>query len=131
MNIHFLLCSSVLAYVAYVWALLKIRRINMAFIIWTIISIVFVYIGITTRKSNIPVNLFSFGDAPKVKDIKGYNKAVSNLWLVFTLLFEMIGISLPFIKQNSPLVILIVLGVVFLVIGMMVTYTKIERKYKV
>lgn len=43
----------------------------MAFIIWTIISIVFVYIGITTRKSNIPVNLFSFGDAPKVKDIKG------------------------------------------------------------
>ena len=103
----------------------------MAFIIWTIISIVFVYIGITTRKSNIPVNLFSFGDAPKVKDIKGYNKAVSNLWLVFTLLFEMIGISLLFIKQNSPFVVLIVLGVVFLVIGMMVAYIKIESKYRV
>lgn len=103
----------------------------MAFIIWTIISIVFVYIGITTRKSNIPVNLFTFGDVPKVNDIKGYNKEVSNLWLVFTILFEMIGISLLFIKQNSPLVILIVLGVVFLVIGMMVTYTKIESKYRV
>lgn len=131
MSIHFLLCSSVLVYVTYCWVLLKIRRINIAFIIWTIISIVFVYIGITTRKSNIPVNLFSFGDAPKAKDINGYNKAVSNLWLVFTLLFEMIGISLLFIKQNSPLVILIVLGVVFLVIGMMVTYTKIESKYRV
>ena len=103
----------------------------MGFIIWTIISIVFVYIGITTRKSNKPVNLFTFSDVPKVNDVKGYNRAVSNLWLVFTVLFEMIGISLLFIKQNSPFVILIVLGVVFLVIGMMIVYTKIESKYMV
>ena len=101
------------------------------FIIWTLITLIFVYIGITTRKSNMPVNLFTFGDVPKVNDIKGYNKAVSNLWLVFAILFEVVGVSLLFIKQNSPLVILIVLGVVFLVIGMMVTYTKIESKYKV
>lgn len=103
----------------------------MGFILWTLITLIFVYIGITTRKSNIPVNLFTFGDAPKVNDIKRYNKAVSNLWLVFTLLFEMIGISLLFIKQNSPFVVLIVLGVVFLVIGMMVAYIKIESKYRV
>ena len=101
------------------------------FIVWTLITLVFVYIGITIRNSNIPVNLFTFGDIPKVNDIKGYNKAVSNLWLVFAILFELIGISLLFVKQNSPLVILIVLGVVLLVIGMMVTYTKIESKYKV
>ena len=103
----------------------------MGFILWTLITLVFVYIGITTRKSNIPVNLFTFGDVPKVNDIKRYNKAGSNLWLVFTLLFEMIGISLLFIKQNSPFVVLIVLGVVFLVIGMMVAYIKIESKYRV
>lgn len=103
----------------------------MGFILWTIISIVFVYIGITTRRSNIPVNLFTFSDVPKVNDVKGYNRAVSNLWLVFTVLFEMIGISLLFIKQNSPFVVLIVLGVVFLVIGMMVAYIKIESKYRV
>lgn len=103
----------------------------MAFIIWTIISIVFEYIGITTRRSSIPVNLFTFSDVPKVNDVKGYNRAVSNLWLVFTVLFEMIGISLLFIKQNSPFVVLIVLGVVFLVIGMMVAYIKIESKYRV
>lgn len=131
MNIHFLLCSSVLVYVTYCWVLLKIRRISMGFFIWTLITLIFVYISITIRKSNIPVNLFTFGDAPKVNDIKRYNKAVSNLWLVFTILFEMIGISLLFIKQNSPLVILIVLGVVFLVIGMMVMHTKIESKYRV
>lgn len=103
----------------------------MGFILWTIISIVFVYIGITTRRSSIPVNLFTFGDVPKVNDVKGYNRAVSNLWLVFTVLFEMIGISLLFIKQNSPFVVLIVLGVMFLVIGMMVAYIKIESKYRV
>ena len=103
----------------------------MGFIIWTIISIFFVYIGITTRRSSIPVNLFTFSDVPKVNDVKGYNRAVSNLWLVFTVLFEMIGISLMFIKQNSPFVVLIVLGVVFLVIGMMIVYTKIESKYMV
>ncbi len=101
------------------------------FIVWTLITLVFVYIGITIRNSNILVNLFTFGDIPKVNDIKGYNKAVSNLWLVFTVLFEVVGVSLLFVKQNSPLVILIVLGVVLLVIGMMVTYTKIESKYKV
>lgn len=103
----------------------------MGFILWTIISIVFVYIGITTRKSNKPVNLFTFSDVSKVNDVKGYNRAVSNLWLVFTVLFEMIGISLLFIKQNLPFVVLIVLGVVFLVIGMMVAYIKIESKYRV
>lgn len=103
----------------------------MGFFIWTLITLIFAYIGITIRKSNIPVNLFTFGDAPKVNDIKRYNKAVSNLWLVFTILFEMIGISLLFIKQNSPFIILIVLGVVFLVIGMMVMHTKIESKYRV
>lgn len=103
----------------------------MGFILWTIISIVFVYIGITTRRSSIPVNLFTFSDVPKVNDVKGYNRAVSNLWLVFTVLFEMIGISLLFIKQNSPFVVLIVLGVVFLVIGMKVAYIKIESKYRV
>ncbi|MCI7156799.1 MAG: hypothetical protein MSC52_04355 [Solobacterium sp.] len=103
----------------------------MGFFIWTLITLIFVYISITIRKSNIPVNLFTFGDAPKVNDIKRYNKAVSNLWLVFTILFEMIGISLLFIKQNSPFIILIVLGVVFLVIGMMVMHTKIESKYRV
>ena len=101
------------------------------FIVWTLITLVFVYIGITIRNSNILVNLFTFGDIPKVNDIKGYNKAVSNLWLVFTVLFEVVGVSLLFVKQNSPFVILIVLGVVLLVIGMMVTYTKIESKYKV
>lgn len=103
----------------------------MGFFIWTLITLIFVYISITIRKSDIPVNLFTFGDAPKVNDIKRYNKAVSNLWLVFTILFEMIGISLLFIKQNSPFIILIVLGVVFLVIGMMVMHTKIESKYRV
>ena len=103
----------------------------MGFFLWTLITLIFVYIGIITRKSNAPVNLFTFGDVPKVNDIKGYNKAVSNLWLVFTVLFEVVGVSLLFVKQNSPFVILIVLGVVLLVIGMMVTYTKIESKYKV
>ena len=103
----------------------------MGFIIWTIISIVFVYIGITTRRSSIPVNLFTFSDVPKVNDVKGYNRAVSNLWLVFTVLFEMIGISLLFIKQNSPFVVLIVLGVVLVVFGMKVAYIKFESKYRV
>lgn len=103
----------------------------MGFILWTLITLISVYIGITTRKSNMPVNLFTFCDVPKVNDVKRYNRAVSNLWLVFTVLFEMIGISLLFIKQNSPFVVLIVLGVVFLVIGMMVAYIKIESKYRV
>lgn len=39
------------------------------------------------------------------------------------------GIPFLFLKQNSPVVFLIVFGVIALVIGMMIAYLRIEEKY--
>ena len=101
-----------------------------AFVIWSIVAVIFLMIGVSTWKSKEAVGFFTFVNPPQVKDTKQYNHAVAKLWFTATLILEIMGVSLLWIKQNSPLIILIVLGVVILVIAMMIVYTKIEAKYK-
>ena len=101
-----------------------------AFIIWTIVSIIFLVIGIICRKSKDPVGFFTFTEPPLVEDVKSYNNAVSILWFVVAGVLEIIGVPILFLEQNSPIFILIMLMVVILMIAMMITYIKIESKYK-
>ncbi len=100
------------------------------FVIWSIVAIIFLCIGINCRKSNEAVGFFSFVEPPTVKDIAGYNNRVAILWFVAAGVLELMGIPILFLKQNSPLFILIIIAVVILVIIMMVIYLKIEAKYK-
>lgn len=62
--------------------------------------------------------------------MKAYNIAVSVLWFVAAGVIEILGIPMLFLEQNSPLFIIVTFAVVILVIVMMVTYIKIEAKYK-
>ena len=62
--------------------------------------------------------------------MKKYNHAVSVLWIAGTVLFEILGIPLLFIRQNSPWAIFLVLGTMFWVIGISVAYMRIEARYK-
>lgn len=101
-----------------------------AFIIWSIVAGVFLIIGLSCLKAKEEVGFFTFTKPPKTKDFKAYNRAVAYLWFVFALGLEVIGIPLLFIQQNSPITIVIVLGTVFFVIGMMIVYGMIEKKYK-
>ena len=101
-----------------------------AFIIWTIVAVLFLLIGISARKSKEPIGFFTFVKAPSVKDTKGYNHAVSNLWFAVAVLFEIMGIPFLFLEQNSPFFFLMVFGVVGLLIGMMIAYNVIESRYK-
>ena len=101
-----------------------------AFIIWTIVAVLFLLIGISARKSKEPIGFFSFVKPPAVKDTKGYNNAVSNLWFAVAVLFEIMGIPFLFLEQNSPFFFLMVFGVVGLLIGMMIAYNVIESRYK-
>lgn len=48
---------------------------------------------------------------------KGYNKAVSALWLVFAVIWELIGIPFLNAKQNSLIFIFIALGAFVCVIA--------------
>ena len=100
------------------------------FVIWSIVALIFLWIGINCRKSKEAVGFFTFVEPPTVKDVTAYNNAVAVLWFVAAGVLELIGIPILFLKQNSPLFILIIFAVVILVIVMMMLYLKIESKYK-
>ncbi|MCM1045051.1 MAG: hypothetical protein NC417_06050 [Candidatus Gastranaerophilales bacterium] len=99
------------------------------FIFWSIIAALFLGIGISGLKSKEAVGFFTFVKAPIVNDVKKYNHTVSMLWFAGAVLLEMMGIPLLFFEQNSPIFLLVVLGVIALVIGMMVGYMIVEKKY--
>ena len=100
------------------------------FIIWSAVALIFVYEGISCRKEEKAVGFFTFGKPPVIKDIPSYNKAVSTLWFIATVIFELIGIPFMFLEQNSLLFIPMIFGVIVWVIGVIVAYLKTEAKYK-
>lgn len=101
-----------------------------AFVIWSIVAVIFLGIGISCRKSSEAVGFFTFVKPPVIEDVERYNHAVSRLWLIAAGVLELIGIPLLLIEQNSPFSILMIFAVVILVISMMAVYFKIETKYK-
>ena len=101
-----------------------------AFMIWSFCAALFAGIGIYAAKAEKPVGFFTFTDPPQVNNTKRYNKAMSRLWLVSAVLFELLGIPFLFATQNSPVFIVSVLGTVFLMLGMMLAYFRIADRYK-
>ncbi|MBR3311202.1 MAG: hypothetical protein IKG15_05165 [Solobacterium sp.] len=100
-----------------------------AFLIWTVLAVIFLCIGIYCRSSRKPVGFWANSQPPKIRDVQKYNYEMSRLWMVYALLFECTGIPFLFLKQNSPVFIIPVLANVFLAIGIMAVYGKIESKY--
>lgn len=101
-----------------------------AFVIWSIVAVVFLGIGISGWKSTDAVGFFTFVKPPAVNDIRKYNHSVSILWVVSAVILEIMGVPFLFLGQNSPIFFLVVFGVVALIIGMIIAYFKIEEKYK-
>ena len=101
-----------------------------AFVIWSLVAVLFLGIGLSGWNSTKAVGFFTFVNPPAVTDIKKYNHAVSILWMVVAVIFEIMGVPFLFFSQNSPIFILLVFGVFALVIGMMNAYLKIEAKYR-
>ena len=101
-----------------------------AFIIWSVCAAVFVGLAVYCRRAEKPVGFFTGVQAPEVSDVKGYNRAVSRLWLVYAVLFEALGLPFLVAKQNSPLFIISILGTAFLSIGIMAAYHFVSEKYK-
>lgn len=101
-----------------------------AFIIWSIVAIIFVFIGIGAWNAKEEIGFFTFSKPPKMKNVIKYNHAVGKLWFVFAAVLEALGVPFLFIEQNSPIVLLTIFGTVFLVIIIMIAYLRIENKYK-
>lgn len=102
----------------------------MGFIIWSVVAIIFVFIGVSAWKSKQEVGFFTFSKPVKMNDIVKYNHAVGKLWFSFAMILEVIGIPALFAEQNSPIFILMVLEVIILVIAIIIIYLKIEKKYR-
>ena len=100
------------------------------FIIWSMTCIMLLCIGIWSFRSEKPVSFWAGVEAPKVKDVKKYNRAVGILWFIYATLFELFGIPLLFLKQNSAGFVPVILGTVFITIGFMAAYVCIEKKYR-
>lgn len=103
---------------------------SIGFIIWSIVALILLSIGFSCRKSDTAVGFFTFSEPPIVSNVKDYNNKVGLLWIISAIVFEIIGIPLLFLKQNSPLFIPIIFAVIIWVIVLIVVYLRIEEKYK-
>lgn len=103
----------------------------MAFFIWSTVSVAFVVFGIVALLSKKPVGFWTFGNQFTVSDVKKYNRAVAKLWFAFAVIFLVIGIPLLTAEQNSAKAVIPILGGLFASIGLMVVYTRIEKKYRI
>lgn len=101
------------------------------FIIWSIVGFVLLVIGILARKSDKAVGFYTGVKQPEVSDVRKYNRSVSVLWFVYAILFELLGLPLLFLKQNSAGFLLSILGVPVISIALMIAYNRILAKYRV
>jgi len=100
-----------------------------AFLIWAFCGLLFICMGVYACISSKPVPFWANIQTPQIRDIKGYNRAVAKLWFFYGFFFILLGLPL-FAGQNSPLILLSLLGAVFESIIMMAVYILvIDKKY--
>lgn len=102
-----------------------------AFIIWVLVSLIFVAIGIYDLRAKEVVGFWSGGKKPLVEEenLRAYNRAVGILWLVYAVILILLGIPL-LAGDNSPLIVITLLGSLAEVVALMAVYVLvIEKKY--
>ena len=100
------------------------------FIIWSAVSLVLLGRGFWSWNSGKAAGFYSGVKPPEVKDVRKYNHSVAVLWFVYALLFWLLGIPLLFLKQNSALFLLSILGTVAISLALVIAYQKILQKYR-
>lgn len=104
-----------------------------AFLIWASIGMAFIIWGVycSFAKTDKPFGFWANAEQFQVNNVKRYNKAIGKLWIVFGAIFVALGLPFLFGGQNSPLVFISVVGIMFEVIGTMSVYILvIEKRYK-
>lgn len=105
---------------------------NIAFTVWILFGAAAVVFGIYAFCSQraLPFGFWANADMFEVSDVKAYNRALGKLWCVFGMVFVLLGIPL-LTGQNSPWVILTILGCMLEAIAAMIVYVVvIEKKYR-
>lgn len=105
-----------------------------AFIVWTIMGVLFIVMGIydMNSKKEKPFGFWANAEVGPIEDLKGYNRALGILWCVYGILFILIGLPLLILdEKNSGLIIIPVVGAMLISIGAMIVYSVgIESKYR-
>jgi hypothetical protein len=103
-----------------------------AFLIWLLAGAAFVALGIYDfcSKKERAFGFFSNAKVNSMRDVRGYNRALGKLWIVFGLVFTLLGFPL-LSGQNSPYAMISVVGAAFETVAAMAFYIiKIEGKYR-
>ena len=104
----------------------------MGFVIWVICGLLFVGIGIYDYMSKKQVGFWANIEIPEIEDVRGLNKAVGRLFIIYGVVFILIGIPLipSIFYKNMLLVFIPIIGTVFETIWLMVYFVmKIEKDY--
>lgn len=100
------------------------------FMIWAIMGVVLIGIGVFAFFARRPMGFWANVEPFAVSDCWKYNCAVGKLFCVFGLVFIVLGLPL-LMGQNSPFVLLSILGIVLESIVAMAVYALvIEKKYR-
>ena len=99
-----------------------------ALLIWEACAVLFAGIGRYCFLAKKSVGFFANAKPPEIRDVRAYNRAVGRLWLVFAVVFALLGI--PLLWPDSPLVLLGIIGLMWAIIVVIVVYLRIEQKYK-
>ena len=100
------------------------------FLGWVIVGCFLISMGITAFFKKNTMGFWANIKAAPVNDIKNYNYAVGKLFVLYGVVFILLGTQL-LMGQNSPLILLSIVGVMIETIITMAIYSLvIEKKYK-
>ena len=103
---------------------------TLGFIVWAVIGLLFVAIGIFAFFARKATGFWANAKMFEVENVKGYNRAMGKLWIFYGTGFVLLGLPLLY-GQNSPFILLTLIGVLLETIALMCVYTLvIEKKYR-
>lgn len=100
------------------------------FTVWTLFGCLMIGLGIRAFFSKKAVSFWANIKTFPVIDISGYNRATGKLFIIYGAIFIALGTPL-LSDQNTPYILMSVLGVMIETIAIMVVYsTYITNKYE-
>lgn len=100
------------------------------FIVWALFGCFMIGLGIRAFFSKKAVGFWANIKVFPVNDIRGYNRATGKLFIIYGLIFIVLGVPLLG-GQNSPYIVFSVLGVMIETIALMAVYSlSVSKKYK-
>lgn len=101
-----------------------------AFIIWTIVGLCIIALGIFALSAKKPVGFWANAETKEVNDVKGYNRATGTLFIIYGLVFILLG--LPLLSENKAFILLLIVGIAIETIVIMAVYSvRISNKFGV